>query len=83
MYRLNGAFLSHDRKQKQAEIVVNVQALVALTHHFGEAMAARDLHKAKQATSKVSHAAEETGASLELISLKSVHAAADKLVADT
>ena len=26
---------------KQAEIEVNVQALVALTHHFGEAMAAR------------------------------------------
>jgi uncharacterized protein len=40
-FGLNGAFLSHDRKQKQAEIEVNVQALVALTHHFGEAMAAR------------------------------------------
>jgi short-subunit dehydrogenase len=40
-FGLSGAFLSHDRKQKQAEIQVNVQALVALTHHFGEAMAAR------------------------------------------
>ena len=40
-FGLSGAFLSHDRKQKQAEIEVNVQALVALTHHFGEAMAAR------------------------------------------
>ena len=37
-FGLSGAFLSHDRKQKQAEIEVNVQALVALTHHFGEAM---------------------------------------------
>jgi uncharacterized protein len=40
-FGLNGAFLSHDRKLSQAEIEVNVQALVALTHHFGEAMAAR------------------------------------------
>jgi hypothetical protein len=40
-FGLSGAFLSHDRKRKQAEIEVNVQALVALTHHFGEAMAAR------------------------------------------
>src|SRR6266700_6401776 len=40
-FGLSGAFLSHDRKQKQAEIEVNVQALVALTHHFGKAMAAR------------------------------------------
>jgi short chain dehydrogenase len=40
-FGLSGAFLSHDRKQKQAEIEVNVQALVALTLHFGEAMAVR------------------------------------------
>jgi NAD(P)-dependent dehydrogenase (short-subunit alcohol dehydrogenase family) len=49
--------------------------------------AVRDLDKAKRATSEVSQAAAETGASLELIeldlaSLKSVRAAADKLVAD-
>ena len=37
----NGAFLSHDPKQKQAEIEVNVQALVTLTHLFGKAMASR------------------------------------------
>src|ERR1700688_367826 len=40
-FGLNGAFLSHDPKQKQAEIEVNVQALVALTHLFGKAMASR------------------------------------------
>ena len=40
-FGLNGAFLSHDPKQKQAEIEVNVQALVALTHVFGNAMASR------------------------------------------
>jgi short-subunit dehydrogenase len=40
-FGLNGAFLSHDPKQKQAEIEVNVQALVALTHLFGNAMASR------------------------------------------
>lgn len=37
---LSGSFLSHDLKQEQAEIEVNVRALVALTHHFGTAMAA-------------------------------------------
>jgi len=40
-FGLNGEFLSHNPKQEQAEIEVNVQALVALTHHFGTAMAAR------------------------------------------
>ncbi len=40
-FGLSGEFLSHDPKQEQAEIEVNVQALVALTHHFGTAMAAR------------------------------------------
>jgi short-subunit dehydrogenase len=40
-FGLSGEFLSHDPKQEQAEIEVNVQALVALTHHFGKAMAAR------------------------------------------
>lgn len=38
---LSGEFLSHHPKQEQAEIEVNVQALVALTHYFGKAMAAR------------------------------------------
>jgi short-subunit dehydrogenase len=40
-FGLSGEFLSHDPRQQQAEIEVNVQALVALTHHFGTAMAAR------------------------------------------
>ena len=40
-FGLSGKFLSHDFKQKQAEVEVNIQALVALTHHFGKAMAAR------------------------------------------
>jgi NAD(P)-dependent dehydrogenase (short-subunit alcohol dehydrogenase family) len=49
--------------------------------------AARDLEKAQRATSEVSKAAAETGASFELVeldlaNLKSVRAAADKLVAD-
>jgi len=35
---LSGSFLSHDLKQKQAEIQVNVQALVSLTHLFGKGM---------------------------------------------
>jgi len=38
---LSGKFLSHDSKQQQAEVEVNIQALVALTHHFGKAMVAR------------------------------------------
>jgi hypothetical protein len=40
-FGLSGKFLSHDFQQKQAEVEVNIQALVALTHHFGKAMAAR------------------------------------------
>src|SRR5260370_30866178 len=40
-FGLSGEFLSHDPKQQQAEIEVNVQALVALTHHFRTAMPAR------------------------------------------
>jgi short-subunit dehydrogenase len=40
-FGLSGEFLSHDPNQEKAEIEVNVQALVALTHHFGKAMAAR------------------------------------------
>jgi len=49
--------------------------------------AARDLEKAKRATTEVSKAAKESGAGFELIeldlaSLKSVRAAADKLLAD-
>jgi uncharacterized protein len=37
-FGLSGEFLSHSLKQEQAEIAVNVQALVALTHHFGKAI---------------------------------------------
>jgi uncharacterized protein len=40
-FGLSGEFLSHDPKQQHAEIEVNVQALVALTRHFGKLMAAR------------------------------------------
>jgi uncharacterized protein len=40
-FGLSGEFIYHDPKQERAEIEVNVQALVALTHHFGKAMAAR------------------------------------------
>ena len=40
-FGLSGEFLSHDFKQKQAEVEVNIQTLVALTHQFGNAMAAR------------------------------------------
>jgi uncharacterized protein len=40
-FGLSGEFLAHDPKQEQAEIEVNVQALVALTYHFGKAMASR------------------------------------------
>jgi short-subunit dehydrogenase len=38
---LTGDFLSHDIGEEQAAIQVNVQALVALTHLFGSAMAIR------------------------------------------
>ena len=65
--------------------VETARALVA--HGANVVGAARDLEKAKRATSEVSKAAAETGASFELVeldlaSLKSVRAAADKLVAD-
>jgi short-subunit dehydrogenase len=40
-FGLSGEFLSHDPEQERAEIEVNVQALVALTHYFGKAMAVR------------------------------------------
>ncbi len=40
-FGLIGEFLSHDAGQERSEIEVNVQALVALTHYFGKAMAAR------------------------------------------
>jgi uncharacterized protein len=35
---LSGSFLSHEPKQKQAEIQVNVQSLVSLTYLFGRGM---------------------------------------------
>ncbi|MCU1321815.1 MAG: short-chain dehydrogenase/reductase [Acidobacteriaceae bacterium] len=60
----------------------------ALAAHGADVVgAARDLKKARQPISEVSKAAAETGASFELVeldlaSLKSVRAAADKLVAD-
>jgi NAD(P)-dependent dehydrogenase (short-subunit alcohol dehydrogenase family) len=65
--------------------VETARALVA--HGANVAGAARDLEKAKRATSEVSKAAAETGARFELVeldlaSLKSVRAATDKLVAD-
>jgi NAD(P)-dependent dehydrogenase (short-subunit alcohol dehydrogenase family) len=65
--------------------VETARALVA--HGASVVGAARDLEKAKRATSEVSKAAAETGGSFELIeldlaSLKSVRDAADKLVAD-
>jgi NAD(P)-dependent dehydrogenase (short-subunit alcohol dehydrogenase family) len=65
--------------------VETARALVA--HNADVVGAARDLEKAKRATSEVSKIAAETGASFEVVeldlaSLKSVRAAADKLVAD-
>src|SRR5277367_5372035 len=65
--------------------VETARALVA--HRADVVGAARDLGKAKRATSEVSKAAAENGASLEVVeldlaSLKSVRAAADKLVVD-
>jgi NAD(P)-dependent dehydrogenase (short-subunit alcohol dehydrogenase family) len=65
--------------------VETARALVA--HGASVVGAARDLAKARRATSEVSRAAAETGGSFELIeldlaSLKSVRSAADKLVAD-
>src|SRR5438270_1917255 len=67
---------------------IGVETARALAAHGADVVgAARDLDKAKRATSEVSQAAAETGANLELVeldlaSLKSVRAAADKLVAD-
>jgi NAD(P)-dependent dehydrogenase (short-subunit alcohol dehydrogenase family) len=65
--------------------VETARALVA--HGANVVGAARDLEKAKRATSEVSKAASESGArfevvELDLANLKSVRAAADKLVAD-
>jgi len=65
--------------------VETARALVA--HGANVVGAARDLEKAKRATAEVSNAAAKSGGSFEVIeldlaSLKSVHAAADKLVAD-
>ncbi|HEY3703715.1 MAG TPA: SDR family NAD(P)-dependent oxidoreductase [Terracidiphilus sp.] len=65
--------------------VETARALVA--HGANVVGAARDLEKAKRATAEVSKAAAANGASfelteLDLASLKSVRAAADKLVAD-
>src|SRR5882724_3292258 len=40
-FGLSGSFLSHDLKQEEEQIQVNVQALTALTHIFGKSMAAR------------------------------------------
>jgi len=37
----SGEFLSHDPMQEQAEVEVNVQVLVALTHHFPERFRAK------------------------------------------
>jgi NAD(P)-dependent dehydrogenase (short-subunit alcohol dehydrogenase family) len=67
---------------------LGVETARALAAHGADVVgAARDLEKAQQATSEVSKAALGTGASFELVeldlaSLKSVRAAADKLVAD-
>jgi NAD(P)-dependent dehydrogenase (short-subunit alcohol dehydrogenase family) len=67
---------------------LGVETARALVAHGADVVgAARDLEKAKRATTEVSKAAEETGASFELVeldlaSLKSVRAAADKLLAD-
>src|SRR6204780_830329 len=65
--------------------IETARALVA--HGASVVGAARDLEKAKRATAEVSKAAAANGASFKLIeldlaSLKSVRAAADKLVAD-
>src|SRR5271170_3526891 len=65
--------------------VETARALVA--HRADVVGAARDLDKAKRATSEVGKAAAESGASLEVVeldlaSLRSVRAAADKLVVD-
>jgi NAD(P)-dependent dehydrogenase (short-subunit alcohol dehydrogenase family) len=67
---------------------LGVETARALVAHGGNVVGtARDLEKAKRATSEVSKAASESGASFEVVeldlaNLKSVRAAADKLVAD-
>jgi NAD(P)-dependent dehydrogenase (short-subunit alcohol dehydrogenase family) len=67
---------------------LGVETARALVAHGADVVgAARDLEKAKRATSEVSKTAAETGGSFELIeldlaSLKSVRTAADKLIAD-
>jgi NAD(P)-dependent dehydrogenase (short-subunit alcohol dehydrogenase family) len=67
---------------------LGVETARALVAHGADIVgAARDLEKAKRATAEVTKTAAQTGASFELIeldlaSLKSVRAAADKLVAD-
>jgi NAD(P)-dependent dehydrogenase (short-subunit alcohol dehydrogenase family) len=67
---------------------LGVETARALVAHGADVVgAARDLEKAKRASSEVSRAAAERGASFEVIeldlaSLKSVRAAADELIAD-
>jgi NAD(P)-dependent dehydrogenase (short-subunit alcohol dehydrogenase family) len=67
---------------------LGVETARALVAHGADVVgAARDLDKAKRATTEVSQAAADSGGSLELIeldlaSLKSVRDAADKLLAD-
>jgi NAD(P)-dependent dehydrogenase (short-subunit alcohol dehydrogenase family) len=67
---------------------LGVETARALVAHGADVVgAARDLEKAKRATSEVSKTAAESGASFEVVeldlaSLKSVRAAADKLVDD-
>jgi NAD(P)-dependent dehydrogenase (short-subunit alcohol dehydrogenase family) len=67
---------------------LGVETARALVAHGADVVGAvRDLEKAKRATTEVSNAAAEKGASFELVeldltSLKSVRAAADKLISD-
>jgi NAD(P)-dependent dehydrogenase (short-subunit alcohol dehydrogenase family) len=67
---------------------LGVETARALVAHGADVVgAARDLEKARAATREVTKAAAETGASFELVeldlaNLKSVRAAADKLIAD-
>ena len=67
---------------------LGVETARALVAHGADVVgAARDLEKAKRATTEVSRAAAESGGSFEVValdlaSLKSVRAAADKLTAD-
>jgi NAD(P)-dependent dehydrogenase (short-subunit alcohol dehydrogenase family) len=67
---------------------LGIETARALVAHGADVVGAvRDLEKAKRATSEVSKVAAENGATFELVeldlaSLKSVRAAADKLVAD-